>query len=278
MPLSLPNDWLPVQWPAPAHVGALCTTRSGGVSAAPRDTLNLGSGVGDDPVAVERNWATVQRAMQPVAGPAVVPVRMRQVHGIGVLQAQPGTENGLEFDACTTTAPGVACVALAADCLPVLFTDRAGTRVASAHAGWRGLAAGVLESALQPFGVEALAVQGRAAIEKGANRGQDILAWLGPCIGPQAFEVGAEVREAFCRHDPAATRHFAERGKGKWLADLAGLARQRLQALGVTQLHGNDSSPGWCTVGNPSRFFSYRRDHATLGASGRMAACIWLTA
>jgi YfiH family protein len=153
---------------------------------------------------------------------------------------------------------GIACTVMVADCLPVLFTDGRGRRVAAAHAGWRGLAAGVLEEAVGAFGPEAAA--------------EDLMAWLGPCIGSEAFEVGDEVRAAFEAAAPDAARCFKPgRAPGKWLADLPALARRRLQAAGVSQLHGNDGSPAWCTVNNPLRFFSHRRDRV----SGRFAACIW---
>lgn len=274
-----PADWLRPDWPAPAHVHAVCTTRAGGVSAAPWDSFNLGRYAGDDPAAVRANWATLQAVLSaegPADGRPVRPVYLRQVHGTVLQPLLADTPDGIEADACTTAQAGVACVAMAADCLPVLFTDRAGTRVAAAHAGWRGLAAGVLESALESFQPPALAGQAQAAMKKEAVEAADVIAWLGPCIGPTAFEVGPEVREAFCVQDGAAAAHFRPRACGKYLADLAGLARQRLRAAGVERLYGNDSSPAWCTVGNPSRFFSYRRDNPRFGASGRMAACIWL--
>lgn len=257
--------WLIPDWPAPPRVRALCTTRQGGASLPPYDSFNLGRFVGDDPEAVRANWAALGTAM------GVRPVYLRQVHGIAVQPLDAHTPDGIEADACTTGAPGVACIVMAADCLPVLFTNASGTRVAAAHAGWRGLAAGVLESALQSFWPPAQAGQAPEAIETGAK--EDVIAWLGPCIGPTAFEVGAEVRDAFCAHDAQAAACFVPGARaGKFMADLAGLARQRLRAAGVTALYGNDSSPPWCTVGNPSRFFSYRRD----GVGGRFAACVWI--
>lgn len=280
LPRHLPHDWLQPDWPAPAHVHALCTTRSGGVSAPPWDSFNLGRLVGDDPAAVQANWAALQAALNADGRSArpVRPVYLRQVHGTAVQTLAADTPDGLDADACTTQAPGVACTVMAADCLPVLFTNRAGTRVAAAHAGWRGLAAGVLEAALESFSALAQVDQGRSAINTEATTPADeVIAWLGPCIGPQAFEVGPEVRHAFCAHDPQAGRYFTPHGgAGKLLADLAGLARHRLRARGVTALHGNDGSPAWCTVGNPSRFFSHRRDAPVLGTSGRMAACVWI--
>jgi len=269
--VNLHSDWIVPDWPAPPHVHALCTTRQGGASAPPWDSFNLGRLVGDDPAAVRANWAALSAAMDGVR-----PVYLRQVHGTAVQPLDADTPDGIEADASTTEATGVACVAMAADCLPVLFTNTRGTRVAAAHAGWRGLAGGVLEAALKSFGPPALDGQALAAIEKEAYG--DVIAWLGPCIGPTAFEVGAEVRDAFCAHDPQAAACFAAgAAPGKFMADLAGLARQRLRAAGVSALHGNDSSAAWCTVGHPSRFFSHRRDNAVLGSSGRFAACVWRT-
>lgn len=275
----VPHDWLQPDWPAPAHVHALCTTRNGGVSAPPYDSFNLGRLVGDAPQAVAANWAALGAALG-AAGDPVRLVYLRQVHGTVVQPLDADTPDGADADACTTTTPGVACSIMAADCLPVLFTNRAGTRVAAAHAGWRGLAAGVLEAALESFKAELLTDKAQGAIKNDDESGtpQDLMAWLGPCIGPQVFEVGSEVREAFCAHDARAQACFRPHGSvGKWLADLAGLARQRLRAQGLTAIYGNDSSPGWCTVGNPSRFFSHRRDSPVLGTSGRMAACIWIS-
>lgn len=275
----VPYDWLQPDWPVPARVHALCTTRSGGVSLPPYDSFNLGRLVGDEPAAVAANWAALQ-AVVSAGGGAVRPVYLRQVHGTAVQPLDTATPEGCDADACTTATPGVACTVMAADCLPVLFTNRAGTRVAAAHAGWRGLAAGVLEATTRSFRPETVDGKARAAIENVATDApQELLAWLGPCIGPQAFEVGPEVRAAFCAQDGQADAYFRPSGQaGKWFADLAGLARLRLRAAGVSALYGNDSSPAWCTVGNPSRFFSHRRDSARLGATGRMAACIWIEA
>lgn len=281
------HDWLVPDWPVPAPVRALCTTRSGGVSAPPYDLLNLGHHVGDDPAAVQTNWAVLQRALDHGGAP-VRAVYLRQVHGTAVQPLDARTPNGLDADACTTQAAGVACIVMVADCLPVLFTNRAGTQVAAAHAGWRGLSGGVLEATLRSLRAPVQADKALEAIRSESHTSEsnridekvspgDVMAWLGPCIGPAAFEVGPEVREAFCAADPLAAAHFRPHGSaGKFMADLAALARQRLRAQGVTALYGNDSSPGWCTVANASRFFSYRRDNAVLGGSGRMAACIWL--
>ena len=244
-------------WPAAAGVRAACSERAGGVSASPYDTLNLGDHVGDDPAAVAENRRRFALELQ------AHPVFLRQVHGRGVVRLAPDTPDATEADACWTTERGVACTIMVADCLPVLLADRAGRAVGAAHCGWRGLAgqggAGVLESLWD-------------AMREDAGAPRDAIAWLGPCIGPEAFEVGAEVREAFVAADPRAASLFRAHGAGKFLADLPGLARRRLAALGIDAVHGNDGSRAWCTVSNPSRFFSHRRDRV----SGRFAAAVWL--
>ncbi len=263
-------ELLQPQWPAPNGVRATFTTRIGGHSVAPYDSLNLGDHVGDAPQAVSANRSALAQSM------GARPVFLQQVHGVQVAHLDHNTPDGTQADACITTERAVACTIMVADCLPVLFTNRLGSVVAAAHAGWRGLAGGVLEAVFERFSLSAQVNTAQAATNSIAN---DVIAWLGPCIGPQAFEVGAEVREAFVAHDAAAAGLFMPSAQaGKWLADLPGLARQRLVALGLnpqTQLFGNDGSAAWCTVSNPSRFFSHRRDAARLGGSGRMAACIW---
>lgn len=276
-------DWIVPDWPAPPTVRALCTTRAGGVSAAPYDRLNLGDHVGDDPQAVQTNRGVLQQALRERTAGARA-VFLRQVHGTRVAHLARGTPDGAEADACTSTQPGLACTIMVADCLPVLLAHRSGGVVAAAHAGWRGLAGeagqGVLEAVFQDFSAQVVAQRALNALENGAAEPRDVaadtLAWLGPCIGPQAFEVGAEVRAAFCERDAGAQTHFSAQAGGKYLADLAGLARRRLAALGVTAVYGNDGSAPWCTVGNPSRFFSHRRDTLALGGSGRLAACVWI--
>jgi YfiH family protein len=235
-------------WPAPPQVGALCSTREGGVSTAPYDSLNLGDHVGDDEAHVRANRERFRASL------GARPVFMKQVHGTHVAQLQADTPDGIEADACVTRAHGVACTIMVADCLPILLADSQGHAVGAAHAGWRGLAGGVIEQTV-------------AAMPAG-----DKLAWLGPCIGPEAFEVGPEVKAAFEKHDARAAAHFRAHGEGKFLADLPALARMRLQALGVARVFGNDGSREWCTVSTPSRFFSHRRDRI----SGRFAASIWL--
>ncbi|RRH87677.1 peptidoglycan editing factor PgeF [Variovorax beijingensis] len=248
--------WLVPDWPAPPNVQAVCTTRQGGVSQGCYQSLNLGDHVGDLAAHVAENR---HRLAQAIGGAR--PVFLQQVHGTGLvaLGAEAGRAgDGTPADACTATATGVACTIMVADCLPVLFTDESGQRVAAAHAGWRGLAGGVLETAARCF--------------EPAQGGGRVMAWLGPCIGPRAFEVGPEVKAAFEAHAPEASRCFQPAAApGKWLADLPALARQRLRAAGVESVHGNDGSDAWCTVANPSRFFSHRRD----GVSGRFAALVW---
>jgi len=278
-------DCLVPDWPVPPGVRALCTTRAGGVSLPPYDSLNLGTHVGDNPAAVHTNRLRLQSTVG-AAPTSARPVFLNQVHGDGVVHLDGSTPDGIDADACVATAPGVACTIMVADCLPVLWAHRSGQMVAAAHAGWRGLAGvggqGVLEAVFKRF--EALALDGKAlgAIKNGAinlapTLAQDTLVWLGPCIGPQAFEVGPEVRAAFCEANPASETCFMPSGdvRGKYLCDLAGLARLRLQALGITHIHGNDGTSSWCSVTNASRFFSHRRDSAALGGSGRFAACIW---
>ena len=236
---------------------AVYTTRSGGVSDAPYDSLNLGDHVGDDLVHVAANRVIFQQAV------GAHPVFLNQVHSTQVVPLDATTPDGTVADACLTDQPGLACTVMVADCLPVLFTTADGHRVAAAHAGWRGLAGqgdmGILEATVKHM-------------QANAMQTNNILAWLGPCIGPQVFEVGDEVRAAFTTSDSQATECFKPLTPGKWLADLAALARLRLRTLGIQQIYGNNSSAPWCTVGNASRFFSYRRDRVT----GRFCASIWL--
>ena len=254
------SSWLQPDWPVPS-VRAVCTTRGEGASLPPYNGFNLGDHVGDRPEAVAANRRQLAQDL------GVRPVFLQQVHGWRVAQLHTGIPDATEADACWTSETDVACTIMVADCLPVLFTDPQGSVVAAAHAGWRGLAGaqgqGVLEAT-----VDAL----RAKLQD-SGRPSALLAWLGPCIGPTRFEVGAEVRQAFLEHSAQAAKAFVPHAAhpGKYWADLAGLARQRLQNKGVTQLHGNDSSPQWCTVLNQDIFFSHRRDRV----SGRFAAAIW---
>ena len=271
---SFHTDWLIPDWPAPAGVKAVFTTRAGGVSVVPFDTMNLGSHVGDVPVSVETNRHLLKMAMGTERA-----VFLNQVHGARVELLHPATPDGQLADACATSHRQLACTVMVADCLPVLLASLDGARVAAAHAGWRGLAGsgdaagqGVIESVFKSFSALAQYRRAQAATK--------IIAWLGPCIGPAAFEVGEDVKAAFEARQPQAARCFVAIGPGKYLADLPALARLRLRALGVTQVYGNDGSAPWCTVGNPSRFFSHRRDAGIPGngfaTTGRMAACIWL--
>ena len=244
------------QWPAAAGVHASCSERAGGVSAAPYDTLNLGDHVGDDPLHVAENRRRF------AAGVGARPVFLEQVHGVGVVELRADTPDATQADACWTTERAVACTIMVADCLPVLLASASGGLVAAAHCGWRGLAGnggiGVLESLWE-------------RIAPLAGQASTVSVWLGPCIGPDAFEVGPEVRTAFIATDAQAARCFHDKGNGKFLADLPALARRRLHALGLRAIHGNDGSAAWCTVSNPSRFFSHRRDRV----SGRFAAAVW---
>jgi polyphenol oxidase len=285
--------FLQPDWPAPAHVKAAFTTRAGGASVAPFDSFNLGDHVNDHVGDVAHNRALLQQTL----GARVV--FLKQVHGVDVAAVSLNTPDGLQADACTTQQRGVACTIMVADCLPVLFTDRSGSFVAAAHAGWRGLLGqdglGVLEAVYQSFMPVVLVSTAQAAIKNVASmpsskhNSDDIIAWLGPCIGPQQFEVGSEVRAAFVAQQSGTEAYFKKlptpvnppanmlnNSPEKFLADLPGLARARLQALGITQIYGNDGSSPWCTVSNPLQFFSHRRDAARLGSTGRMAACIWL--
>nr|WP_272492532.1 peptidoglycan editing factor PgeF [Pseudomonas sp. TMW22091] len=231
-------------WPAPAGIRACVTTRAGGVSLAPFDSLNLGDHVDDDPLAVAANRQRLTHIFD------VQPAWLSQVHGVVVAPASPGRV--VEADASWTSTPGIACTVMTADCLPALFCNRAGTRVAAAHAGWRGLAAGVLEATAKSLNVEP----------------QEILVWLGPAIGPTAFEVGGEVREVFVQDLPQSAAAFVPSiNPGRFMADIYELARLRLARYGITAVYGG----GYCTVTDP-RFFSYRRSPRT----GRFASLVWI--
>jgi len=240
------TSWLTPDWPAPANVRACVTTRAGGVSAPPFDSFNLGDHVGDEPAAVAENRRRLTEAL------GCRPAWLSQVHGIDVVQADPASV--ATADASWSATPGVACTIMTADCLPALFCDRAGTRVGAAHAGWRGLAGGVLEATVDALGVAPA----------------ELLVWLGPSIGPQAFEVGPEVREAFLADHAEAERAFVPSANaGKYMADIYALARIRLAAKGVTAVYGG----GFCTFSDTERFYSYRRSSRT----GRLASLIWLS-
>ncbi|MBY6188047.1 polyphenol oxidase [Marinobacter hydrocarbonoclasticus] len=239
--------WFDADWPAPTGVQAISTERLGGHSVPPFDSLNLGTHVGDDAERVAAN----RSALQIQAGLPNEPVWLEQVHGTRVLTLPCG--DVVAADASYSKQPGQVCAVMTADCLPVLFCDADGREVAAAHAGWRGLVDGVLEATLAKF---------QASPDR-------ILAWLGPAIGPGAFEVGAEVRQQFVAADASAGTAFVAQGDGKYLADLYTLARQRLARAGVTRVYGGER----CTHTESERFFSYRRD----GQTGRQASLIWLT-
>jgi polyphenol oxidase len=245
------SDWITPEWQVDPRIGALMTTRAGGVSAAPFDSLNLGRSAGDDPAAVDEN----RRRFETALG---VPARyLSQVHGTRVARLTHADTSSREADASITTEPGVACTMMVADCLPVLFAAPQARGVGAAHAGWRGLAGGVLEATVA------------ALCEAARCEPRELTAWLGPCIGPRRFEVGADVLQAF---GPAAATRFAAQprpdGSPRWLADLPALAHDRLQSVGVNQISGGT----WCTACEPSRFFSFRRDRVT----GRMAAAVFI--
>jgi YfiH family protein len=259
-------------WPAPRGVRAAFTLRTGGVSTAPYNSLNLGAGIGDSAEAVAENRRRVGEWLQLPSEP----VWLEQVHGIVVVDvdedvgveprrvrsvcaesATGGTGLGApavapRADACVARRTGRVCAVRVADCMPVLFAARDGSAVGAAHAGWRGLAAGVLESTIQRLGVAPA----------------QLIAWMGPAIGPAHFEVGDDVRAAFVAADAGAEGAFVANARGRWQCDLYALARRRLSGLGVTNVYGG----GWCTHADAGRFFSYRRD----GKCGRMAALIWI--
>ncbi len=243
------HGWIVPDWPAPASVRALITTRAGGASRGAYAGLNLGLRSGDDARDVARNRANLRQWL-----PAE-PLWLRQVHGTTVVEADT-VERDPEADAALARRPGRVCAALTADCLPLLLCDEAGTVVAAVHAGWRGLCSGVIEQTLRAMN----------------SPPQALLAYLGPAIGPEAYEVGAEVRDAFIAADPAGEREsevaFTPGAPGKFHADLYALARRRLARGGVARIYGG----GYCTYAERERFYSYRRD----GATGRRASLIWI--
>ena len=244
--MDLWSTFIQPTWPAPAHVKALTTTRAGGVSLPPYDELNLGLHVHDDPEAVSENRARLV-ALLPEE-----PLWLEQVHGVRVVNLDQMEVQPEAADAAFSRSAGKVCCVMTADCLPVIFTDRQGSIVAAAHAGWRGLLEGVIENTVGAMQVPA----------------QELLVWLGPAIGPQAFEVGTEVKEAFVAVDSAASTAFSRLHQGKYYADIYALARQRLARLGIEAVYGGDL----CTYHDEDRFFSFRREKHT----GRMATVIWL--
>ncbi len=240
---------LEMEWELPPGVRAACTTRLGGVSGAPWESFNLATHVGDDPSHVATNRGRLRRLLDLEHEPAW----LNQVHGVEVADLDTDRLAGVPVtaDASVTSRPELACVVMVADCLPVLFAAKDGSRVGAAHAGWRGLAAGVLERT-----VAALQIPGN-----------ELSAWLGPCISREHFEVGDEVREAFVKQHADAGTYFARNAGGRWQADLVNLAKRRLTGLGVTDISGGS----WCTFANRKEFYSHRRD----GKGGRLAALIW---
>lgn len=242
-------DLLVPDWPAPARVRAAFTLRTGGVSLSPCDSFNVGARVGDDPDAVTENRRRLRTSLDLPAEPAW----LQQVHGREVvdLDRLPPLEAPVPADASVARTFGRVCAVQVADCMPVLFAAADGSAVGAAHAGWRGLAGGVLESTVRAL----------------AKPPGELLAWMGPAIGQAHFEVGEEVRAAFLAGDPGISAAFTANERGRWQCDLYALARRRLAALGVASIHGG----GWCTFTDAGRFFSYRRD----GRCGRMAALIW---
>lgn len=243
------EPWILPDWPAPRGVHAAITTRDGpGVSTGPYARFNLGLRSGDEAEAVASNRDALRHALDLPAQPRW----LRQVHGATVAELGPlASADEPQADAAVAHLSGTVLSILTADCLPVLFCSEAGDRIGAAHAGWRGLAAGVLEATV--------AAMGTAPAR--------LLAWVGPCIGPSSYEVGEEVRAAFVAHEPAASACFLATRPGHWQCDLAGLARRRLEAAGVTRVFGG----GFDTFAD-ARFYSYRRDGA---ASGRFASLIW---
>jgi YfiH family protein len=243
--------WILPDWPAPPEVRALSTQRRGGVSAAPFQSLNLGAHVGDDAERVAENRRRLRIAARLPAEPAW----LSQQHGTHVLDLDglcDAPVAAADADASFTHRPGRVCAILTADCLPVLLASDSAAGVAAVHAGWRGLAAGVIEAT-----VRALALPP-----------ESLLAWLGAAIGPAHFEIGDEVRDALLRADPQAEAAFKRNARGRHTADLAALARSRLERLGVARIYGGDV----CTYAAREDYFSYRRD----GQTGRQATLIWL--
>ena len=238
--------WLNIDWPAPPGVRVLSSFRGGGASSAPYASLNLGDHVGDHPQAVAHN----RQALIAAAGLPAEPVWLEQVHGVHVADLdEPGPYG--PADAAVTRRAKRVCAILTADCLPVVFATESGDTIAAAHAGWRGLSAGVIEAAVQAIGASP----------------QHLIVWLGPAIGPQHFEVGAEVRQAFIRADPGDVDAFEKNAQRRFMADLAWLARRRLKRPGISRVHGG----GECTYARADRYFSHRRD----GITGRQGTFIW---
>jgi YfiH family protein len=239
-------SWLSIDWPAPPGVRVLSSFRGGGASVAPYASLNLGDHVGDTLEAVADN----RRALIAAAGLPAEPAWLEQVHGVNVADLDASGPYG-PADAAVTRRAKRVCAILTADCLPIVFATESGDTIAAAHAGWRGLSAGVIEATVQAIGTSP----------------QRLIAWLGPAIGPQHFEVGAEVRQVFVRANPGDADAFEQNARGRFMADLARLARRRLNKLGISRVHGG----GECTYARADRYFSHRRD----GITGRQGTFIW---
>lgn len=237
--------WITPDWPAPPGIRAYSTLRTGGGSQGGYAGFNLAAHVGDKPAQVVENRRCLHHSLQLPAEP----FWLQQVHGCHVVKANAEASHAPEADASYSDEPGVVCVVMTADCLPVLFCHRQGGLVAASHAGWRGLAGGVLEATVEALGTD------------------DVMAWLGPAIGPSAFEVGGEVREAFLQRLGDCHEAFTPLGGHRWLADLYRLARLTLNRIGINAVYGG----GECTYTQTQRYFSYRRDSQT----GRMASLIW---
>ena len=260
---DLQSTFIIPNWPAPANVKALQTTRNGGISATPYNNLNLGSHVGDNPIHVEKNRQILSQFLPSE------PVWLNQTHSINVVDAA-NTSCLPDADASYSNRKNVVCVTMTADCLPILLCDTAGTLVSSIHAGWRGLCDGIIESTL-------FKLQTNCTNLNHANlQASDMMAWLGPAIGPNAFEVGGEVRAQFMAKDAKAVlafkKHSDNQEQEKWLCNIYQIATQRLNNLGITQIYGGGIDQDFCTYADKENFFSYRRD----GSTGRMATLIWL--
>jgi polyphenol oxidase len=241
-------NFLVPDWPVPSHIRALTTLRTGGFSTGHYATLNLADHVGDDPVCVEKN----RQKLRETFGFQHEPFWLKQVHGVEVIDLDRASESN-EADASIASLKQHPCAVLTADCLPVLLCDRKGTKVAAVHAGWKGLLSGVIEASVKAMQIP----------------GDELLAWMGPAIGPEAFEVDEELRKQFISVDPQAEQAFKYKEEQKWLADIFLLGRQRLSRAGVTAVYGGNE----CTYSDVDRFFSFRRDKET----GRMATLIWIT-
>lgn len=250
---DLQSTFIIPNWPAPANVKAMQTTRNGGISATPYNSLNLGNHVNDNPMHVAHNRQSLSQFLPSE------PVWLNQTHSISVVDAA-NTSCIPDADASYSNRKNVVCVTMTADCLPVLLCDQAGTVVASIHAGWRGLCDGIIEATIS-----------RLLAKPSDLMACNLMAWLGPAIGPNAFEVGSEVRAQFIAKDAKSEHAFTAKGD-KWLCDIYKIARQRLNNIGITQIYGGGIDQDFCTYADKENFFSYRRD----GVTGRMATLIWL--